>query len=191
MFDENKDYGGGGYLRKEGDFFLKILSWEYDDAYFPKYKVDAEVVSGPNEGEFVQGTITKPTEKYMNDNDRALGGFSFAQVGAYVVGAGVTAEVNALENKTVGAIGKIIVNKIIKARVQLTRKSQQAKEDGQTTGLYYEIGRIYKHSDWINEEVSSYETADPVPPPDIDYSHDMVSPFDLGNDDTAGGECPF
>ena len=155
MFDNNTDYGTGGYLRQEGDFYLRINSVDYDDTYFPKYKIDAEVVTGPHAGEIVQGQITKPTEKFMKDNDRAIGGFSFAQVGAYVVGAGITDEVNALPKITVGAIGKMLIGKTIKAHVQLTRKSQDLKDQGETTGLFYEIGRIYKYSEWKDSEIAA------------------------------------
>lgn len=155
MFDSNTDYGVGSYLRKEGDYFLNIISVEYDDQYFAKYKVEAEVAAGSHTGEIVQGQITKPTEKFMKDNDRAIGGFSFAQVGAYVVGAGITDEVNALPKITVGAIGKMLVGKTIKAHVQLTRKSQDLKDAGETQGLYYEIGRIYKRSDWKDDEMDT------------------------------------
>ena len=174
MFDDNKDYGAGNYLRVAGDYFLTITSVEYDDQYFPKYNVEAEVASGTYKGEIVQGTITRPTEKYMRDNDRALGGFSFSQVGAYVVGAGITEEVNALPKITVGAIAKMLVGKTIKARVQLTRKSQLKADEGETTGLYYEIGKIYKWSDWETEAFeapSGGPDLDWLPPPDPDGSN--------------------
>lgn len=155
MFDDNMDYGAGNYLRVKGDYFLTITSVEYDDQYFPKYNVEAEVAVGPHANEIVQGTITRPTEKYMKDNDRAIGGFSFSQVGAYVVGAGITNEVNALPKITVGAIGKMLVGKTIKAHVQLNRKSQEKFDNGETTGLFYEIGKIYKRSEWSEEELNA------------------------------------
>lgn len=155
MFDSNTDYSAGSYLRVAGDYFLTIISVEYDDQYFPKYTIEAEVATGSHAGEIVQGTIAKPTEKYMKDNDRALGGFSFARTGAYVVGAGITSEVNALPKITIGAIAKMLVGKTIKAHVQLTRKSQQLKEEGETVGLYYEIGRIYKRSEWETVETDT------------------------------------
>lgn len=157
MFDDNADYGAGNYLRVAGDYFLTINSVEYDDQYFPKYNVEAEVATGTHKGEIVQGTITRPTEKFMKDKDRAIGGFSFSQVGAYVVGAGITEEVNALPKITVGIVGKMLVGKTIKARVQLTRKSQALADQGETTGLYYEIGKIYKWSEWESVDLESVD----------------------------------
>ena len=164
MFDNNADYGGGGYLRVAGDYILTIKSVEYDDNYFQKYNVEAEVASGPHKGEIVQSTIPRVTEKYMKDKDRALGGFSFAKVGAYVVGAGITDEVNALPKPTMGVIGKMLVGKKIKGRVQLTYKSQQLANDGETQGLYYEIGRIYKRSEWQDEDKDGGVDLDWLPP---------------------------
>lgn len=180
MFDDNKDYGAGNYLRVAGDYLLNIISVEYDDQYFPKYNVEAEVAAGSHEGEIVQGTITKPTEKYMRDNDRKLGGFSYSQVGAYVVGAGITDEVNALEKITIGTIAKMLVGKTIKARVQLTRKSQAAVEQGETTGLFYEIGRIYKRSEWSEEDSTASKGGmdlDWLPPPAPPEEGDSAYPF--------------
>lgn len=178
MFDDNTDYGGGSYLHVAGDYFLIINSVEYDDTYFPKYNVEAEVATGPHKGELVQGTITRPTEKYMRDNDRAIGGFSFSQVGAYVVGAGITEEVNALPKITVGAIAKMLIGKTIKANVRLTRKSQVLAEQGETVGLYYEIGKIYKWSEWESLDLNSVDNGPDfswLPPPDP--NDDSALPF--------------
>lgn len=107
-----------------------------------------------------------------------VGGFSFSQVGAYVVGAGITEEVNALPKITVGAIAKMLVGKTIKAHVRLTRKSQLLVEQGETTGLYYEIGKVYKWSDWESVDLDSVDSEPDfswLPPPDPE--DDSVLPF--------------
>ena len=63
-----------------------------------------------------------------------------------------------------GVIGKMLVGKKIKGRVQLTYKSQQLANDGETQGLYYEIGRIYKRSEWQDEDKDGGVDLDWLPP---------------------------
>lgn len=187
LFDENTNYNAGGYLRVEGDFLLTITSMEYDDRYFPKYNIMAEVATGPHRGELVQGMISKPTEQYMNDNDRSLGGFSFTQTGAYVVGAGITDEVNAMEKVTIGNIAKLLTGKTIKAHVQLTKKSRDLLASGETAGLFYEIGKIYKYSNWSAAEMESSVASSASEP--LLSNVDTSLPFDMG--DGSKDNIPF
>lgn len=185
-FDNDTDYGGGSFLRQTGDFFFRITAVEYDPQYFEKYNVEAEVVTGPHEGSISRGQIAKPTEKYMNDNDRALGGFSYSQLGKYIAGAGIADEVNALPKITVGAVGRMLVGKVIKAHNQLTRKSQERLNSGETDGIFYEIGKVYKYNEWTNDEMEA--AADfPEPSPFVENS-DTSLPFDMG---PSENELPF
>lgn len=195
-FDNDTDYGGGSFLRETGDFFFRITAVEYDSQYFEKYNIDLEVVTGPFEGSTSRGQITKPTEKYMNDNDRALGGFSYSQLGKYIAGAGIADQVNALPKITVGAVGKMLVGKIIKARNQPTKKSLDKISAGETDGIFYEIGKVYRYNEWTNDEMEA--AADfPEPSPFVANS-DTNLPFDMSpspsfpsNSNEGKSDLPF